>query len=290
MIQSKGEKVFSVVNYIILGLCALAAVYPVWYVLVSSLSGGREVLAGKVFLWPVNPTLDAYEKVFSNTLIWRSYINAIYVTFAGTLVSMVITVCGAYSLSKKRLYGRNVFSFFIAFTMWFNAGMIPLYLNFRELHMLNSLWGVIIGFAISTFNVILMRTYFQTNVPESLEEAAKIDGASDFAVLAKIYLPIAKPALATIALYYAVARWNTYFWPMIMITDENKTVLQVLLKKLIVEMDVNEEMMNRVDVTLLAKDTVIYAIIIASVIPVMLFYPFMQKYFVSGITVGSVKG
>ena len=208
-IQSKGEKAFNVFNYIFLSLLIIITFYPFYYVLIASLSESREVVSGNVMFMIKNFTLDSYRKVFEIEGFLRSYLNSIYLTAFGTAFSLFITICGAYALSKKRLRFRTFFSFFIAFTMWFSAGMIPTYLNIRDLHLLNSINGIIIAFGISTFNVILMRTYFQT-IPESLEESAKIDGANDFRTLVQIYLPLAKPSIATVGLYYGLGRWNGF--------------------------------------------------------------------------------
>jgi putative aldouronate transport system permease protein len=186
--------------------------------------------------------------------------------------------------------GRTPISFFIAFTMLFSAGMIPFYLTVKQLGLLNSRLALLIPFAVSTFLVILLRTNFQS-VPEEMEEAAKVDGASDFQILTRIYLPVSKPALATLALFYGVGTWNSYFWAMVLVQDESKIPLQVLLRRLIVSMNPTEEMMASSDVTVLfSKETVIYATIVVAVIPVIMVYPFIQKYFAAGAMVGSVKG
>lgn len=273
----------------IVGLAGVLALYPFIYVLSSSFSSGDAVTTGKVLLFPKEFTLNAYKKVFEEESLWMAYANTFYYTIFGTVVNLTLTILGAYPLSKKRLKGRNRISFFIAFSMWFNAGMIPFYLNIRDLHLLNSRFGILIAFGITTFNVILMRTFFQS-VPDSLEEAAQIDGASDWYILTRIYLPISKASMATIGLFYAVSRWNGYFWAMLLLVDEKKVPLQVLLKKLIVEMSMNEEGMDVVTSLAFSKETFMYATIIVSIIPVIIAYPYLQKYFTKGAMVGSVKG
>ncbi len=289
MIYSKSEKISQIVIYIIVGLVGAAALYPFIYVLSSSFSSGDAVTTGRVILFPKEFTLTAYKKVFEEKSLWLAYANTFYYTIFGTIVNLSLTILGAYPLSKKRLKGRGQISFFIAFSMWFNAGMIPFYLNLRDLHLLNSRFGILIAFGITTFNVILMRTFFQS-IPESLEEAAQIDGAGDWYILTRIYIPISKASMATIGLFYAVSRWNGYFWSMLLLTDEKKVPLQVILKKLIVEMSMNEEGMDVVTALSFSKETFMYATIIVSIIPVLIAYPYLQKHFTKGAMVGSVKG
>ncbi|RAU91861.1 carbohydrate ABC transporter permease [Paenibacillus sp. YN15] len=286
---SKGEQIFSVCNHIVLALLALGAVYPFLYVLSASISSGDAVITGKVVLWPVELTLAAYRQVLNESSLWMAYANTIFYTVAGTAVNVAFTIFGAYPLSKKRLLGRGAIGFFIAFTMLFSAGMIPFYLNLRDLGLLNTRTAIIFAFAITTFNVIILRSFFQT-IPEDLEEAAKVDGASDAQILWKVVLPLSKPSLAAISLFYAVSRWNGYFWAMVILQDERKIPLQVLLNKLVVNMKPTEDMMTTTDVAAFSQETVIYATIVLSVLPIVAVYPFIQKYFVKGVMIGSVKG
>lgn len=284
--KTRGEKLFYIFNCVFLGIIALLALYPFVYVLSASISSSDAVVTGKVILLPRDINFDSYAKVLSEKGIWIAYFNTFYYTIFGVIVNLILTICGAYALSKKRVMGRTAISFFIALTMWFQPGMIPMYLNFRDLNMLDNRFTIIIGFAITTFYVFLMRTFFQS-IPEELEEAAKVDGANDLTILWKVYLPLSKASLVTIGLFYAVYRWNGYFWTMILLSDESKVPLQVLLKKLIVEMNVSDEMGN---MAVYSKETIIYATIIVSIIPIVAAYPFIQKYFVKGAMIGSVKG
>ncbi|MGE7614347.1 carbohydrate ABC transporter permease [Paenibacillus sp. NPDC101420] len=286
MKKTRGEKLFYIFNCVFLGIIALLALYPFVYVLSASISSSDAVVTGKVILLPRDINFDSYAKVLSEKGIWIAYFNTFYYTIFGVIVNLILTICGAYALSKKRVMGRTAISFFIALTMWFQPGMIPMYLNFRDLNMLDNRFTIIIGFAITTFYVFLMRTFFQS-IPEELEEAAKVDGANDLTILWKVYLPLSKASLVTIGLFYAVHRWNGYFWTMILLSDESKVPLQVLLKKLIVEMYVSDEMGN---MAVYSKETIIYATIIVSIIPIVAAYPFIQKYFVKGAMIGSVKG
>lgn len=278
---------FYALNYVLLSICALAALYPFVYVLSASISSPEAVVTGEVLLFPKELTLDAYKAVFAEKDVWIGYANTIFYTVVGTLTSMALTICGAYALSKKRLLGRTFFNMLISFTIIFQAGMIPTYLNFRDLNMLDTRLAIILGFAITTFNVIILRTFFQS-VPEEIEEAARIDGAGEAAVLFKVVLPLSKAALATIGLFYAVARWNGYFWAMILLKDPDKIPLQVLLNKLVVQMKPSDTML--MDSAFSVGETIIYATIIVAVIPIVVVYPFIQKYFVKGVMIGSLKG
>ncbi|MCL2362806.1 MAG: carbohydrate ABC transporter permease, partial [Defluviitaleaceae bacterium] len=207
----------------------------------------------------------------------------------GTAVSMVFTVIGAYPLSRRRLRGRKIITLFILITMWFGAGMIPYFLNFQRLGFMDSRWGIIFTFTISTFNVILLRTFFE-NVPDSMEESAKIDGANDILVLTRIYLPLSVPALATITLFYFVGRWNSWFWAMMLLRDQALIPLQVLLRRIIVETQFTTSELADVSMFQVTEQTIIYATIVVSVIPMLAVFPFIKRFFVKGIMVGAIKG
>ncbi|SHH67026.1 carbohydrate ABC transporter permease [Clostridium grantii] len=283
------EKIFVFINYLILTLLGIMALYPFLYVLGASLSSGRAVDTGRVTLFPVEFTIDAYIHVFKDNQFWISYANTLFYTFVGTLYSMVLTSMGAYALSKKKLMFRRELNLFVAFTMWFNAGMIPTYLNLRDLGFIDSRLGIIMAFGMQAFNIILLRNYFE-GVPEAIDEAATIDGANEFKKFFKIYLPLSKPALVTVALFYAIGRWNGFFWTMILIRDTNKISLQVYLRTLIIDKaNAAEEIANNLLSLSYSYDTLIYAIIVCSMIPVILVYPYIQKYFTKGIMVGGVK-
>lgn len=290
MIESRGEKIFKIINNTLLGLMAIAALYPFVYVLSASVSMPHNVVTGKVLLYPIGFTLGAYKEVLGNPDIWMAYGNTIFYTIVGTIVCMTLTILGSYALSKKRLRGRKLFTIFVTLTLWFDAGMIPFYLTLRNLGLLNTRTGIIIAFACNAFKVILLRTNFEA-IPEELEESAKVDGGTDWQILTRIYLPLAKPALATVGLFYAIEKWNGYFWSMIILTDKKKMPLQVLLKKMIVENDLQSEYAAALDFSsTVSAETVTYATIIVSIIPIVLVYPYIQKYFVKGMMVGAVKG
>lgn len=286
--RSVGEYIFDTVNIILLILIAIITLYPFWYVAVASISNPDAVAAGKVILWPIGFEFSSYVKVSQIEYIWNSYGNTVFISVVGTVVNMILTICGAYPLSKIRLRGRKFFTWMMLITMWFSAGMMPTYLNLKNLGMLDSQWTLIIAFSISAFYVVLMRTYFES-VSDSLEESAKIDGANDWIVLLRIYLPLSVPALMTIALYYFVDRWNAYFWAMVIIRTPWKVPLQVLLKKLIVQTQIASEDID-LSSELINQQTIIYATIMVATLPMIAVYPFVQKFFVKGIMIGAVKG
>lgn len=289
MKRTIGEKIFLAFDVLILTALSVAAIYPFLYVLGASLSAPEEVAAGTVWLLPKGLTLFAYKEVLHYEGIWMAYANTIFYAVVGTAISMALTICGAYPLSKKRLRGNTIITFMAAFTMWFNAGMIPIYLNLRSLHLLDTRTGILIFGCVSAFYVFIMRTYF-AGIPDSIEESAKIDGANDFVILFRLYLPLSLPCIATLTLYYMVERWNGYFWSMILLKDTNKIPLQVLLNKLIVEAGWGADTGALDTGESFNRETLVYSTIVVSVLPVLCVYPFLQKYFVKGIMVGAIKG
>ena len=271
-------------------LVGIVSLYPIYYVFIASLSKPLFVENGQVMFRIIGGTFESYRNAFMVDNLWVSYANTIFYTVFGVLVNMVFTTTMAYALSKKRLVFRTFFTIFTVFTMWFSAGIIPQYLNFMDFGMLNSRMGILFGFALNTYNLIIMKSFFE-QVPESLEEAAFIDGANNLTIFSRVYIPLSKPALATIGLFYGVTRWNGYFWAMNLISDDRKLPLQVLLKKLIVDKVANETEAAVVTVSSLSSPTtVIYAIIVLAIIPMLIAYPFIQKYFKTGLTLGATKG
>jgi putative aldouronate transport system permease protein len=287
-LYSRGDRMFVWLNMFLVGVFTLSTLYPFIYIAALSFSSGFEARAGNVVLTPLDATLAAYKQVLSEPAFWNSYLNTFIYTIGGTLMSLAFIIPGAYALSRPQLYGRRYFNLMVAFTMWFNAGLIPFFLNMRDLGLLDSYFGIIIGFAVNGFNVILMRNFFE-GVPSSFEEAARMDGANEFQVLWKVYVPLAKPAIATIALFCIVSRWNGFFWAMVLLQDEKKIPLQVYLRHTIATLSDDQEF----SVTLInapySVETVTAAIIVCSIIPVLLVYPFLQKYFNKGILLGGVK-
>ena len=283
-----GSKLFDIFNYCLMTVILLCTLYPFYYTLIASISNGSEVIRGKVIFWPVGVTLEAYKRIPSIANFFLSYGNTIFYTAFGAGISIIVMSMGAYALSRTRLKGRRVFGFLISLPLWFQAGIIPVYLNMDSLNLLDTRIGILLGFACNAFYIIIMRTYFE-GIPVELEEVARLDGLGNFGIFTKIMVPLSKPMFATIALYCAVNRWNGYFWSMILLKDIKKAPLQVLLKKIIVE----NQMMSALDSSTgfdFTRETLVYAIIVVSIIPIILVYPFVQKYFVKGLTVGAVKG
>ena len=287
-LYSGGDKFFAVVVSVLIGMFTVATLYPFIYIAAVSFSSGFAAAAGKVVATPIGFTLEAYKFILSDPLFWISYRNTFIYTIGGTLLSLIIIIPGAYALSRPQLKGRRFFNLFIAFTMWFNAGLIPFFLNMRDLGLLDSMIGIIIAFALNAFNIILLRNFFEA-IPQSFEEAARMDGANDFQVLWKVYMPLSKPAIATITLFCIVARWNGFFWAMVLLQSEEKIPLQVFLRHTISNLADTEEFAINVIDAAYSAETVTAAIIICSIIPVLIVYPFIQKYFEKGILLGGVK-
>ncbi|MEM5585581.1 carbohydrate ABC transporter permease [Roseibium sp. AS2] len=287
-LYSRGDRIFVILNMILIAIFAVSTLYPFIYIAAVSFSSGFAARAGQVVLSPVGATFEAYKHVLSEPMFWISYKNTFIYTILGTVMSLLIIIPGSYALSRPQLYGRRFWNLMVAFTMWFHAGMIPFFLNMRDLGLLDSYFGIIIGFAVNGFNIILLRNFFEA-IPNSFEEAARMDGASEFQVLWKVYLPLSKPAIATVTLFCIVSRWNGFFWAMVLLQDEQKIPLQVYLRHTIVTLsDDNEFGASLVDAAY-SVETVTAAIIVCSIIPILVIYPFLQRYFEKGTMLGGVK-
>jgi len=282
------DHVFDIINLGLIIILVIMVLYPLIYSLFASISSGRAVDSGRVTFFPQEITFSAYRHIITDTFFWRSYANTIFITVLGTSFSMIISLTGAYALSKKDLPGHRLFNFILIFTMWFNAGMIPMYINFRDLGLLDSYWGVIVGFGVIAFNIILLRGAYQ-GIPKDLLEAAKIDGASEFQAFYKVCLPVIKPTVVTVSLMYAITRWNGFFWAMIMLRDPLMVPLQVYLRNVIVEREMATEFASNLAEVTHSHSTVIYAIIIASMIPILIIFPYIQRFFKKGLMDGGVK-
>jgi len=278
------EIVFKILSYVLLTLFALCCLYPFIYVLSASLSSKSAVDSGLVVLWPVEFSADTYVAVFNNKEFWISYSNTFFVTGYGTLVSMLVAITGAYALSKTRLVFGRGFNFMLVFTMWFSAGMIPTFQNFRNFGV-NNKYMFIIALGFNAFNIILLRNYF-SSVPTEIEEAATIDGATEFQILSKIYIPMSKSSIVTVAMFYAVARWNGYIWAQMLLLKDEDILLTVFIKNTMAEMV--DQINNGADVAYSVYGLQ-YAFIVCSIIPVIVIYPSLQKYFAAGVNVGGVK-
>lgn len=287
-LYSRGDRFFGWAVTILLGLFVASTLYPFIYVLAASISSGAAVARGDVVFLPKEITLDAFNYVMADKAFWVAYGNTFYYTIVGTLTSLAFIIPGAYALSRPNLPFRSGFNLFVAFTLWFHAGMIPVFLNIRDLGILDTRFAIIIAFAVNAFNAILMRNFFE-NVPRSFEEAARMDGANDFQILWRVYVPLSKPAIITVALFCAVARWNGYFWAMVILRDQDKLPLQVYLKEIIVELNMSDEFATDLLSAGYSFETMIAAIIVLSIIPVIIVYPYIQKYFQKGVMLGGVK-
>lgn len=284
--MSRSELIFKIISYVLIGAFAIMTLYPLVYAFSASISGKIAYESGKVVLLPKDINFQVYRLIYMDKGFWISYVNTLFYTVFGTAWSMLISVSGAYALSKRRLLFRREFNFWVVFTMWFNAGMIPMYLNYVNMGVANR-WGVIFAFGVQAYNVILLRNYFE-GVPKEIEEAAIIDGANEFQILRRVYLPMSKAALATVTLFYATGRWNGYFWSRMLLTDPMELPLQVYMRILV---ENYQKMFDDMPINLpYASESYIYAILVCSIIPVLIIYPYIQKYFVKGVNLGGVKG
>lgn len=287
------DRVFNAANVLFLTAYLLVVLYPLLYVLSASLSSPAAVTAGQVRFWPVEPTFIAYETIFKDPAIVRGFLNSIFYAVAGTTVNVVLTLLAAYPLSRKDLRGRGAIMLFFFFTTLFSGGLIPTYLVVRDLGLLNTRWALILPGALSVWNLIITRTYFQSAIPDELLDAARIDGANDFRFLRDVVLPLSGPIIAVNALFYAVGHWNAYFDALIYLTDESLFPLQLVLRDILVLNQTNMRMTGDVS-SMMARenlaDLLKYALIVVSTVPLLLVYPFVQRHFVKGALIGSLKG
>ena len=281
-----GRKAFVIINTVVLLLISAIMLYPAIYVIAASFSEETAILRGDVFLFPVRAHLKAYQKVFVYPMLWKSYSNTLLYTVLGTAINLILTVFGAWALSQKKMVGRRFFTLMCTFTMFFGGGMIPTFLVVKGLGLLNTIWGILLPGAVSTYNMILMRTFFR-QIPESLVEAAELDGCKDFGVLFRIVLPLSLASLMTIGMFYAVGHWNSYF-PAVMYLTTNKELnpLQIILRQVVL---LNEIVENASSTENVMAEGIKYATIVVAMLPMLCIYPFVQRYFVKGVMIGSVK-
>ena len=289
--RSTGSKVFDVFNVILMFLFLLITLYPFWYVVIVSLSDGKAVLSGLVALLPVNITLDTYKVVLRDSNIVTGFLNTVLYAVSGTAVNLVMTTLCAYPLSRPVLPGKKGIMRLIVFTMFFSGGMIPSYLVINRLGMIDTIWAMIIPGAISTYNMIVMRTFFM-GIPESLHESAALDGANDMQILVRIVLPLSKSIVATMLLFYAVGHWNAYVNALLYLNKKSMFPLQSILRNMVVDGQFTEAQtqVGSVSSFTVIETTMKYATIVVSTLPIILIYPFVQKYFVKGVMIGSLKG
>ena len=282
---SPGRRAFLVFNTIFLLLICFAMLYPVLYVTAASFSDEIAILKGDVFVLPVGAHVKADEKVFKYPLLWQSYGNTVLYTFLGTVINLVMTVFGAWALSQRKMVGRRFFTLMCTFTMFFGGGMIPTFLVVKGLGLLNTIWAMVLPGAVSTYNMILMRTFFR-QIPESLVEAAELDGCKDFGILFRIVLPLSLASLMTIGMFYAVAHWNAYFSAVLYLSKRELFPLQIILRQVVL---LNEIVENSSSTENVMAEGIKYATIVVAMLPMLCIYPFVQRYFVKGVMIGSVK-
>ncbi|UOE93052.1 MULTISPECIES: carbohydrate ABC transporter permease [Bacillaceae] len=287
--KSLGSRLFNITNITILTIIALLCVLPFIHVVAASFTTSAELAQKKFVLIPTVWSLDAYRYIFSTDTIMRAMMVSIGVTVGGTLFSMFLSTLTAYGLSRKDLVGRRFIMFFIVFTLLFNGGMIPTFLVVQQTGLLNSLAALVIPVAINAFNMIILKSFFQ-NLPAGLEESAKIDGCSDFGILFRIVIPCSMPAIATISLFYAVTYWNTYMHAILYLSDSSKWPVQVLLRQIVVLASGLNYDSSEFSSVPPPEITIKMAVIVVATIPVLIVYPFLQKYFAKGALIGSVKG
>ncbi|CUX55861.1 L-arabinose transport system permease protein AraQ [Clostridium sp. C105KSO15] len=291
--MKREDMAFSFMVYVLLTFVLIIIAFPLIYLVSASFSSPQAVISGRVWLLPVDFTIKGYEAIFKDSSIIRGFLNSLYITVVGTGINILMTVMMAYPISRKKFYGRKAFTMFMMVTMFFGGGLVPTFLLINHLHMYNTFWAVMVPGCVGITNVIICRTYFESSIPEELYESASLDGCDDFGFLIRIVLPLSKPVLAVLVLYYAVGHWNSYFNEMIYLEDKVKYPLQVVLRQILIMSQVADEMMLDFSAAEQAQgmaDLLKYSTIVVSSLPMLILYPFIQKYFVKGVMIGSVKG
>jgi putative aldouronate transport system permease protein len=289
--KSLGGRIFDVFNYLFMALLILAMLYPLYYVFITSISNGMAVMQGRVDLLPIGPTLDTFKVLLQNESIFVSMKNTVIYTVFGTVVSLVMSCLCAYPLSRPAFSGRRALTGVVVLTMFFSGGMIPLYLVVRSLNMLDTIWAVILPVSINTYNMIIIRTSFSA-VPESMIESAQLDGANDFTILFRFVIPVSKAVLATMLLFYAVSYWNSYFNEMLYLNSSSKYPMQIILRNMLISGIFSEEATSKGASSgfTVSDSTLRAAVIIFTTLPILIVYPFVQRHFVKGVMIGSLKG
>jgi len=291
--MKREDMAFSFMVYVLLTFVLIIIAFPLIYLVSASFSSPQAVISGRVWLLPVDFTIKGYEAIFKDSSIIRGFLNSLYITVVGTGINILMTVMMAYPISRKKFYGRKAFTMFMMITMFFGGGLVPTFLLINHLHMYNTFWAVMVPGCVGITNVIICRTYFESSIPEELYESASLDGCDDFGFLIRIVLPLSKPVLAVLVLYYVVGHWNSYFNEMIYLEDKVKYPLQVVLRQILIMSQVADEMMLDFSAAEQAQgmaDLLKYSTIVVSSLPMLILYPFIQKYFVKGVMIGSVKG
>lgn len=281
--------VFDYLNYLFMLLILFLTLFPLYYCLIVSISDGSAVIRGDVVFSPKGFDLNAYKAVLDNPQILRSYGNTLLYTAVGTSINIFLTALCAYPLCRPHLKGRRIFNAIFLVTMFINGGTIPLYLQVKSLHLMDTIWAIVLPTGINTYNMIIMRTFF-SSIPEDLHEAAEIDGASQFQTFVLVILPLSETILATLVLFYAVAHWNSYMPALLYLNSADKMPLQMTIRKMVMDSDIASMTTSSSSESLLSENKIKYAVVIISVLPMLVIYPFLQRYFVKGVMIGSVKG
>lgn len=296
--ETRQDRIFLTLNYIFVTIAFLLVAYPLVYMISASISNPKEVASGAMWLFPKDITFEGYHRVLQDQRIWSGYANTILYTVVGTAVNLMVTIPAAYALSRKDFVGRGFFMGMFMVTMFFGGGLVPSYLLIKELGLIDSMWALILPSAASVWNIIVTRTFFQGTIPGELQEAAQMDGCSNLKLFFNIVLPLSMPIIAVMALFYGVGHWNSYFSAMIYLNDSAKYPLQLVLRQILVLQEMSAQgsgmmdgssasaLNNKAEVAALVR----YAVIIVSTLPVIIVYPFLQRYFVQGVMIGSVKG
>lgn len=286
-----GDKVFYTINTIFLALMALIVIYPLYFIVIASISDPDAVLGGRVVLYPVQVTLDGFRKILQRTDIWRGYLNTIIYTALTVVLSLMVTIPAGWALSRRTLPGKKFWMIYFIIPMFFGGGLIPFYNVMSNLGLVNTMWSIVLPSILSVWNLFMTKTFFESSIPDGLIEAAKIDGAGEYRVFTSLVLPLSKAILAVMALYYAIGQWNSYFNAMIFLQDENMYPLQLVLKEILIA---SESTVGGSGETILEQyrmaNQIKYVSVIVSSVPVLLLYPFVQKYFSQGVMIGSLKG
>ena len=291
--KSKSDIAFDIFNYTLLGAITILVLYPLYFIVIASFSDPDFINTGQVVFWPKGFNVLGYQKIFEDTKIWRAYGNTIFYTLVGTCINIVLTMMFAYPLSRKDFCGRRFLTFFMMFTMYFQGGLMPTYILMQNIHLYDTPWVMVLLPAINVFNVIIAKTNIQNNIPEELYEAAAIDGCSHFKFFCKIVMPLSKSIVAVLVLYYGVAHWNEIMNGLVYLRDEGLYPLQLVLRGILVQNQASADMMADIDSMMAqqkAAELIKYGLIIVSALPVLVIYPFLQKYFAKGVMVGAVKG
>ena len=295
--ESRADKAFDVTLFIILTLILIIVAYPLYFVIIASISDPQAVSGGDVTFLPVGFSLDGYAEVFKDTRVMRSFVNYIFYTTVGTCINLIVTIPTAYTLSRRQFAGKKFVTFFYMVTMFVSGGMIPTYLVVKNMQMLDTMWSLIVPGAMSVYNMIVARTFFESSLPEELFEAATVDGCGHTKFFFKIALPLSKAIIAIMVLYYGIGHWNNYFSALLYMKTEDKYPLQLVLRSILISNEANlsmavttPEMQAALQEQQALVDLMKYSLIIVSSIPVMILYPFIQKHFVKGVMIGSVKG